>query len=64
MKQEKLKEVQVKRFYRAKELSILIGVGLSTIWAYSKEGRITPIKISSRVTVFDIDEVNRMFEVV
>lgn len=46
-----------KKFYRAKELAQLLGIGLSTVWLLSKQERITPIKISSRVTVFDIDEV-------
>lgn len=48
-----------KKKYRAKELAEYLGVGLSTVWLYSKQGKITPIKISERVTVFDIDEVEK-----
>jgi len=51
----------VKKNYRAKELAKYLGVGLSTIWLFSKQGKITPIKISERVTVFNIDEVNKVF---
>jgi len=51
----------MKKNYRAKELAEYLGVGLSTIWLYSKQGRITPIKLSTRVTVFSIDEVNKVF---
>lgn len=48
-----------KKFYRAKELANHLGIGLSTVWLYAKQERIKPIKISSRVTVFDIDEVEK-----
>ena len=36
------------RFYR---------VGLSTVWKWRKEGKITSIKLSKGVTVFDIYDV-------
>jgi excisionase family DNA binding protein len=48
---------EIKKKYRAKELALYIGVGLSTIWRWTKEGKIRSQKISSGVTVFDIDEV-------
>lgn len=51
-----------KKNYRAKELAEYLGVGLSTIWYWSKQGRITPLKLSSRVTVFSINEVNKVFK--
>lgn len=43
---------------RAKEVAKYIGIGLSTVWLYSKRGLLKPIRLSSRVTVFkkaDID---------
>ena len=43
---------------RAKEVAKYIGIGLSTVWLYSKRGLLKPIRISPRVTVFrkaDID---------
>lgn len=46
-----------KKYYRANELKDLLGVGLSTVWLYAKQGKITPIKLSERVTVFEISEV-------
>lgn len=51
------KEMFIKKKYRAKELALFIGVGLSTIWRWNKEGRIRSQKISNGVTVFDIEEV-------
>ena len=46
-----------KRKYRAKELAEYLGVGLSTIWKWAKDGKIKPQNISRGVTVFDINEV-------
>ncbi|MFT5659718.1 MAG: putative DNA-binding transcriptional regulator AlpA [Sulfurimonas sp.] len=54
-------EMRQKKYYRARELSQLLGVGLSTIWLYAKEGKLTPKKLSARVTVFDIEEINKLF---
>ncbi len=54
-----LNEIQKKKKYRAKELAEYLGIGLSTVWLYAKQGKIKPQQISSRVTVFDIDEVEK-----
>ena len=51
-----------KKYYRAKEISELLGIGLSTVWLYSKQGRLTPKKLSNRVTVFSIEDVNSLFD--
>ena len=53
--------IQTKKMYRAKEVSKLLGIGLSTVWLYAKQGKLTPIKVSSRVTVFDTEEVLALF---
>ncbi|QKE29842.1 hypothetical protein AACT_2775 [Arcobacter acticola] len=50
-------DIQTKKMYRAKELAEYLGVGLSTIWLYAKQKKITAYKISDKVTVFNIDEV-------
>lgn len=46
---------------RAKQVANLFGIGLSTVWLYAKEGRLNPHRISSRVTVFDTEEVLALF---
>ncbi len=51
-----------KRYYRAKELAEYLGVTVTTVWNYVKAGRLTPKKLSSNVTVFDIKEVETLFE--
>lgn len=55
-------ENKIKQMYRAKELAQFLGIGLSTVWLYAKKGKITPKKISTGVTVFDIDEVLQKLE--
>jgi excisionase family DNA binding protein len=46
-----------KRKYRAKELAEYLGIGLSTVWKWAKEGKIKSHNISRGVTIFDINEV-------
>ena len=53
--------IQTKKMYRAKEVAQLLGIGLSTVWHYAKLELITPIKLSEKVTVFSIDEINKNF---
>lgn len=48
---------QAKQKYRAKELAEYLGVGLSTIWRWTKQGKIKSQNISKGVTVFDINQV-------
>jgi len=48
----------IKENYRAKEAAVYIGVGLSTIWLWAKQGKITAYKLSDRVTIFKRDELD------
>ena len=50
-------ENREKKKYRAKELAEYLGIGLSTVWKWAKEGKIRAHNISRGVTVFDINEV-------
>ncbi|MDD2399808.1 MAG: helix-turn-helix domain-containing protein [Sulfurovum sp.] len=49
-----------KRYLRAKEVAEYLSIGLSTVWLYASQGRLAAKKLSPRVTVFDIEEVNRL----
>jgi predicted DNA-binding transcriptional regulator AlpA len=60
MKNENL--VEVKQWYRAKEVAEYLSIGLSTVWLYKSQGRLTPKKLSARVTVFNIEEINSLFD--
>ncbi|PWE20085.1 helix-turn-helix transcriptional regulator [Aliarcobacter skirrowii] len=53
------KENITPKFMRAKQLAQHLGIGLSTVWLYAKQGKITAKKISDRVTVFDVVEVEK-----
>jgi len=50
-----------KKVYRVKDIVEQFGVSRSTVWLYAKEKKLTPIKVSSRVTVFDAKEVHKLF---
>ncbi|WP_323657904.1 helix-turn-helix transcriptional regulator [Aliarcobacter butzleri] len=52
-------DLQPAKFKRAKDLAKHLGVGLSTIWKWSKDGKIKPIKLSERVTVFNVLDVEK-----
>ncbi|RBQ27984.1 helix-turn-helix transcriptional regulator [Aliarcobacter vitoriensis] len=47
------------KFMRAKELAKYLGIGLSTVWLYAKQGKITPKKISGKITVFNVEDVEK-----
>lgn len=50
-------ENKFKTKYRAKELAEYLGIGLSTVWKWTKDKKIKSYVISKGVTVFDINEV-------
>jgi len=52
-----------KKYLRAKETAEYLSIGLSTVWLYAKEGKLTPKKISPRVTVFSIKEIDNLLSV-
>lgn len=57
--------IQTKKMYRPKELAEYLGVGVSTVFRYAKQGKIKAYKLSGGVTVFNIEEVTRdLLEVV
>jgi predicted DNA-binding transcriptional regulator AlpA len=55
-----LQQHHLKKMYRAKEVAELLGIGKSTVWLYAKQGKLTPIKLSANVTVFSIEDINKM----
>jgi len=50
----------IKQKYRAKEVAEYLGIALSTVWLFAKQGKLTPIRVSPRVTVFDIEEIEAL----
>ena len=56
-----------KKYLRAKEMAKYLNIGLSTVWLYAKQGKLTPKKLSDRVTLFSVEEADKLingFEVV
>jgi hypothetical protein len=61
IKEDELRRTNsIKKYYRANEIAKKYDIGLSTVWWYVKKGYLTPIKLSTRVTVFDINIVDRV----
>ena len=52
---------QLPRKQRPKQAAENYGVGLSTIWLYIKQKKLTAKKISTKVTVLDTEELERFF---
>jgi len=49
-----------KQNYRAKEAAEYLGIAVSTVWLFSKQGRLNPIKLSPRITVFKKDDLDNL----
>lgn len=50
------------KFYRIPDAAKHMSIAVSTAWLYIKQGKLHTIKLSPRVTVIDIDELNRFIE--
>lgn len=46
---------------RAKQIALENSIGESTVWRYVKQGLLTPIRITSGMTIFNRDEVEQFF---
>jgi len=52
----------LKNSYRPKEVAEYLGIGLSTVWLYIKQGKLKKTKLSDRVTVITKDELDKFIE--
>ena len=50
------------RNMRAKDAHKYLGVGLSTLWLYVKQGKIKAYKLSDRVTIFKKEELDALID--
>ena len=55
------KKEMTPKVYRAKQIAEIACINIATVWRYVKEGKLTPHKVTNRVTVFKADEVHRLF---
>lgn len=44
--------------FRVKQTAQYLSVGVSTVWLYAKQGKLHPIKLSDRVTVFSKEDLD------
>ena len=51
-------ETPIPQNLRAKEACIYLGIGESTLWLYARQGKLKPIKLSPRVTIFKRSELD------
>ena len=59
MNKENFEQYKIAKYMRARQLAEHLGIGLSTVWLYVKQGKITSKKISDRVTLFEVAEVEK-----
>jgi len=43
---------------RAKEVATYLSIGLSTVWLFAKQGKLKPIKLSARTTIFKKSDID------
>lgn len=56
---QKLETIKTAKYLRAKQLAEHLSIGVSTIWLWNKQGKITSTKLSERVTVFEVAAVEK-----
>ena len=54
-----MRNIEIPKFLRAKGVAKYFGIGESTVWYYLKIGKIKSKKISERVTLFDLEEIEQ-----
>ncbi|WP_066403391.1 helix-turn-helix transcriptional regulator [Aliarcobacter cryaerophilus] len=54
-----ISNMQKPKYLRSKDLASYLGIGESTVWYYLSKGIITKKKVSPRVTLFDVEEVEK-----
>ena len=52
--------METSKYLRAKAMALYLNIGLSTVWLYAKQGKLTPKKLSERVTLFSVEEANKL----
>lgn len=57
----KIRPIKRKTKLRVKDILELYPISRSAVWAFAKDGLITPIKVSPKITVFDANEINTFF---
>ena len=51
----------LRRALRAKAASVAYGVGESTLWKLASEGKLKPVRLGPRCTLFPVDQLEALF---
>lgn len=52
----------MERYIRAKQVAELLSIGVSTVWLWSKNGLLKPIKLTDKVTVWSTLDIQKFIE--
>lgn len=50
------------KYLRAKQVSELLSIGESTVWLYSKQGILKPIRLTKKVTIWKKSDIEKLIE--
>ena len=59
-----MENIERPKFLRAKGIARYFDIGESTVWYYLNKGMFTSKKISPRVTLFDVNEVEQALSLI
>lgn len=48
--------------FRDKQAALYLGISVSTVWLYAKQGKLHPVKLSPRVTIFKKSDLDAFIE--
>ncbi|WP_321779363.1 helix-turn-helix domain-containing protein [Sulfurimonas sp.] len=49
-------------YFRAKDLASYLSINKSSVWKMAKDGLITPIKLTEKVTIFSKIEIDQLIK--
>ena len=57
-RRKKQRDIAIKQNYRARDASCYLGIGLTTLWMYRRQGKIKAYKLSDKVTIFKKEDLD------
>lgn len=55
-------QLKERQFLRDKQAAAWLGIGCSTVWMYVRQGKLKAIKLSPKVTVFAISDLQEFVQ--
>lgn len=57
-----IQQLKIRQHLRDKQAAAWLGVGISTIWLYVRQGKLKSIKLSPKVTVFSVSDLEEFVQ--